>query len=70
MTDKPTKQDDIEEPQPDPNWNELEKYLDELAKKHAQAMVDREVIDMGALPDDEAAANADWIKKVAKKPST
>ena len=27
----------------------------------------RNVIDMGALPDDEAAANADWIKVAARR---
>jgi len=68
MADKPKIPDVTEEPKVDPNWNPLEKYLDELAKKHAEAMVKREVIDMGSLPDDEAAANADWIKKVGKKP--
>lgn len=64
---KPAAGDDIEEPKADPNWTPLEKYLDELAQKQAQAMVDREMIDLGALPMDEAEANADWIKTVAKQ---
>ncbi len=64
---KTTATDEVQKPEADPNWTPLEKYLDELAQKKAQEMVDREMIDLGGLPLDQADKNADWIKTAAKR---